>query len=102
MSKPKKVNGTEAIIVPTMHFEGDKEHVMEALFKGEPDEKPILKSVGYTRLDALKGQACYVSYVITSQGEKILKVEVEQPDTKFITEESSKIAFVNEFMKGEM
>lgn len=92
MSKPKK----DSVVKPSMHFEGDKEHVLTTLL--EEGDAPVLKSVGYTRLKTVKGQSSYVSYVITTQGEKVLKIDVEEPTQRYIAEEATKIAFVNHFM----
>lgn len=87
-----------AIVKPTMRFDGDKAHVLETLLK--ENDAPTLKSIGYMRMPGL-GQSAYVAYVITSKGNKVLEIEVEEPNLKAIAEESAKISFVNNFMRGE-
>ncbi len=88
------------IVRPTVFFEGDQEHALKKLFKD--DSAPVLKSVGYARLPGLEGQhAAYVAYTLTTQGEKVLNIEVEQPNLRGIAEEAAKTAFVTELMRGE-
>lgn len=102
MPRAKKPSGEpqESIIKPSIQFEGGKKHILEVMFDGENEDCPVLKSVGYAHIRNLPGQASFVSYVITSQGDKILNMEVEEPNMRYIAEESTKIAFVNAFMSG--
>lgn len=86
------------VVKPSVVFEGDKEHALITLFRGPEEELPLVKSIGYMKLP---GHNKYVSYVITSKGDKVLSFEVEQPDFRAIAEEAAKIAFVTCFMDQE-
>lgn len=66
----------------------------------EADEAPILTSVGYTKL-AEVGQNNWVSYVMKTQGTKVLSIDVTEPDARAVAEDLSKISFVNSFMSPE-
>ncbi len=99
--KKVKPSPTESVVKPSVTFLGGKDHVLEELLK--KDEAQELKSVGYARVNNLAGHtAAYVSYVITTKGDKVLKIEVEEPNLKAIAEEATKISFVNNFMTGDM
>lgn len=76
---PKKAT-EESIVKPIVNFNDGKSHVLEALFKA--GNAPILKSVGYV---CLKGN--FVGYKITSKGDTILSVEVNEPNIRPIAEE---------------
>lgn len=90
----------EEIVQPSIVFEGDKEHALKALFR--EDKPPVLKSIGYGVIPGVEGYGKFASYTITSQGDKILKVEVGQPNLKAIVEDEAKIAFVTTFMGDEI
>lgn len=90
----------EDIVQPTISFDGDKEHALKALFK--EDKAPVLKSIGYATIPGVERYGRYVSYVITSQGDKILNIEVGQPNLKAIAEDEAKISFVTEFMGDDI
>lgn len=95
----KKIKESPADVVkPSVVFEGDKEHALITLFKGPAENLPLIKSIGYTKLP---GHNKYVSYVITTMGDKIVSFEVEQPDFRAIAEEAAKISFVTCFMDQE-
>lgn len=96
MSKTKKQPANADIIKPTIVFDGDKDHALQELFK--EGNAPILKSVGLVKIDTLPGLGKFVAYVITTQGDKVLNIEVEQPNLREIAEETSKISFVTTFM----
>ncbi len=97
MSRPAKVKESSPaeVVKPSVIFEGDKEHALITLFRGPEDELPLVKSIGYMKLPNYNR---YVSYVITTKGDKVVSFEVEQPDLKAIAEESAKISFVTCFM----
>ena len=96
---PKKKQSPEEIVKPSIHIEGDKEHALKLLFR--EDDAPIIKSVGYAPLAGLPGHGRYIAYIVTSQADKVLSIEVEQPNLKGIAEESAKMAFVETFMGTE-
>ena len=90
---PKK-----SIVRPTVTFQNDtKEHAMEAILNKEAP--PVVKSVGVFKLPNTNQ---YVSFYMETQGDKVIKIEVEQPNLKAIAEESAKISFVNTFMSGDI
>lgn len=78
------------VIKPSVKIDGAK-NALETLF--DSDEAPILKSVGYVKID--QG---WVSYVMTTQGKEVLEITVEEPNLRQIAEETSKINFVETFM----
>lgn len=87
-------------ITDTTALPGTKEHAVMTLFKGGVEETlPLITSVGCVKIP---GSRNYASYVITSQGSKILKVEVEEPNLKQIAEDCAKINFVNLFLSPEL
>lgn len=68
-----------------------------ALFEG--DNLPIIKSVGYHRLP---NSNLYVAYILYIQGDKVVKVEAEEPVPFLFAEEQAKLNFVSNFMdKGD-
>lgn len=93
-------NVKKKVVYPTMRFVGDKEHALEKLFDGDPEKIPEIKSIGYMRLPRSNNE--YVSFVITSKGREIIKIEVDQPNTRSIVEESAKILFVSTFMNEDV
>lgn len=93
MTKAKKKSD---VIVESVHFNDSKQHVLKTLF--DSDEAPELKSVGYVKLP---GTRSFVSYVITSKGREILKIEVNEPNLRLIAEDEAKISFVNLFEEEE-
>lgn len=88
-------NGKEDVsklVVPLTSAPGEK-HLLEKMF--EEKEIPILKAVGYAQLRP--GDA-WVSYVMTTQGDKVLSIVVAEPNLRLIAEEAAKTDFVTEFM----
>lgn len=71
----------------------DEKHELETMV--ENDEAPEIKSVGYMPLKA--GVRGWVSYTITTKGDKVINMEISEPDLRDIAEESAKIAFVQTF-----
>jgi hypothetical protein len=96
MAKPHKTSTVtpfkEPVIQPLIRVEGEK-HPLEEMWDG--GEPPELKSIGYGKLGKGNG---WVSYVITTKGREITKIEISEPDVRGIAEESSKINFVNCFV----
>lgn len=93
MSKQKKLSD---VIHESIKVEGSsKEHALKTLFND--DEAPEITSIGYMKIP---GSNRYISYVITSQGKEILKIEVSEPDFRAIAEDEAKINFVNCFSPG--
>lgn len=90
----KKKPQTSELVKPVVKFDGEP-HIFEEIFDGEPENMPVLKSVGFAKV---KGTSTWVSYVITSKGNDVLKIEVEEPNLRQIAEETAKISFVNELM----
>lgn len=85
---------TKEIIQPLIRVEGE-DHMLEKIFDGDSSSYPELKSIGYMQL---KSGNHWVSYVITTKGREVIKIEVSEPDLRAIAEESSKINFVNCFV----
>ncbi len=81
---PKK----KSIVEPSVQF-GDEENPLVSIF-----EEMELKSIGYVRVP---GKNTFASYLITSKGDKILKIEVDEPNLRPIAEDSAKTHFVSSF-----
>lgn len=96
MSKTKKK--TEAVVQPIIRVDGQP-HVLETMFEGSTEELPLMKSVGYMRLNDNKNS--WISYVITTRGKEVVSVEVSEPNLRPIAEESAKISFVQSFVDQE-
>lgn len=81
-------------IEPTLNFENHNNEFITHV----KEEQPELTAVGYARIP---GTNNYAAYVIKFQGDKIIKMVVDEPNLKNIAEESAKIQFVNEFVRNE-
>lgn len=83
-------------IVKPIIVNNNQPHVLE-----DKDNKdmPILKSIGFGKINPESN--LYVSYIITSQGDQVLSIEVSDEDMKVIAMDEAKINFVNTFMDGE-
>lgn len=93
----KKKAETASIVEPEIKVEGEVHPLQDLVDNGEA---PIMKAVGYVRLNKnVKNN--YMSYVVTFQGDKVLKIEVGEPNLKGIAEESAKIQFVTLFVDNE-
>ncbi len=91
---PKKPSD---IIEESIKVEGStKKHALKQLF--DEDAAPQIKSIGYA---GIPGTNRYISYIITTQGKEVLKIEVSEPDLRAIAEDEAKINFVNCFMAGD-
>lgn len=82
----------DSVVQPIVKFDAQKHLLDELIDKGEA---PELKSVGYMQI---KPGNNWVSYVITTKGREVLKVEISEPDMKIVAEESAKISFVQTFV----
>ncbi len=97
MSKPNKPSNTEKFIKPLVTI-GNKKHVLQAIFDGDPQEMPELKSVGVIKLASTN---TWVDYVITTKGKEVVSIEVGEPNLRQIVEDVAKINFVEQFMSVE-
>lgn len=88
-----------SVIQPLVRVVGQK-HVLEDIFDGEEEDVPELKAVGYARVTTKAGG--WVSYVVTFKGNKVLKLEVSDPELRNIVEESAKIDFVQSFLDQDL
>lgn len=93
MSKAKKTEplAKKSIVKPSILIEGDP-HPLQKL--EELGKLPELTAIGFTRLHDGK-QHNWVSYVVKFQGDKVLSLEVDEPNMKGIAEEATKINFMN-------
>lgn len=83
-----------SIIKPLISIEGH-EHVFQKLEK--EGKLPEMKAIGYMDLGQGKIHN-WVSYVITIKGNKVLSIEIDEPNMRQIAEEASKINFTTTFM----
>lgn len=88
---------SKIVVEPSLKFDDGKPHVFEKMVE---DGKKVYKAVGYGPMG--DGSGKYTSYVLHIKGDEVFKAEVEEPDIRGIAEESAKMAFVREFMGGEM
>lgn len=95
MAKKKPQPKSTSPVEPLVKEEG-RPHGWEQRF--DSGNMPTLKSVGMSR-DELTGR--YISYVITTKGENVLKIEASEPDYKQIAEEAAKTNFVELFMGAD-
>ncbi len=87
------------IIKPSVKFVGDdKKHALQEIFDGPEAKMPVITSVGTV---GVPGTNTWVSFLMKSQGRKIIEISVDQPNLRSIAEESAKISFVNTFMGVE-
>jgi len=99
MSKAKLTKEeVSTIIKPIIKEEEGTKHPLSILFTQKPELLQELTSVGLFRLpDTNK----FISYTIKSKGTEVISIEVSEPDLRAICEETSKIAFVENFMSKE-
>lgn len=104
MAKPrsnlKVVKPEPAFIQTLIKVEGEK-HPLEKIMDEDPDDMPVMKSVGYMKIDQNKKHS-WVSYVLTTKGKEVISMEVSEPDMRDIAEETSKINFVEKFIDSEL
>jgi hypothetical protein len=94
MARPKKT--ITPIVQPLVKVAGDK-HIFETF--EEEDKLPTLKAVGLVKVH--ENSRDYVSFTIHTKGDKIVKLEVSEPNLRSIAIEQAKIEFVNGFMNDE-
>jgi len=79
------------VIQEPMSFVGQpQDHILKIMFDGLDEKIPEIKSIGYT---SLPGTNRFFSYIITSKGREILKIEVLEPDFKAIAMDQTKVNF---------
>lgn len=93
MAKQQQKQQNSKVIEPIIRANGEP-NVLETLFDGPEEELPTLKSIGYAKV----GGSSWISYVMTTRGKEIIKIEVSEPNLRAIAEEESKINFVNCFV----
>jgi hypothetical protein len=83
------------IVQPVIVVQDAPEHPLSISVSGPEVDQPEIKSVGYMRVSPTSNS--WVSYVITTKGDKVLSIEVDEPNLRQIAEESAKINFVSTF-----
>lgn len=96
MAKPKKQEES-VIIERVIRSAEDAIHPLDKLINSE--DAPEIRSVGFMRISETSNT--WISYVMTTKGNKVIKVEVDEPNLRVIAEESAKIQFVNLFVDQE-
>lgn len=66
----------------------------------EEDDVEEVISIGYRKVS--KRPKLYVSYLITTKGDKVIKCQETEPDLRAIAEEATKENFANLFMSPEL
>ena len=87
------------IVHPIIQVDGETHPLVEMFNEERLEDLPILTSVGYMRLGT--GVANWVSYVMKTQGDKVLSIIVDELNLRAIAEESAKINFVQSFIDQE-
>ena len=87
------------VVNPLVKVDG-KPHVLEEIFDGPEAEIPELKAVGYAKIG--NSRNAWVSYVVTFKGTKVIDIQVTDPELRTITEETTKIDFVTNFMDRDL
>ena len=91
---------SENVIVPSVKINGEV-HEMEKMFNELDISKlPILTSVGMIKLDNNRRNQ-YVSFVMTSQGSKVLKIEVDEPNLYAIAVDATKQSIMTRVIETE-
>ncbi len=90
--KTSEKESVSELVVPLTPIEGER-HLLAELIEG--DEPPIIKAVGFGPLAPGNN---WVSYKLVTQGNRVLSIQVTEPDARQVAEDSAKIDFVTEFM----
>lgn len=86
-----RISKKESVVKPLIKVEGEK-NLLEELFEETPHEDlPEMISVGFMNLNM--GRYTWVSYKMITKGDKVLSIEVSEPDMREIAYESAKIEF---------
>jgi len=92
---PAIVKAPKSIVCPIGGSPGET-HFLEDILNGPLEEMPILKSVGFFNMIPGR-QSQYVHYIIHTQGDRVLKIEVGEPNMRGIASDASKIDWVSLF-----
>jgi len=95
----KKAQRKASEVIKPLIRSNDEQHILEAIFDGDEEDMPVVKSVGYTNLRT--GPNSWISYTITTKGREVISFEVSEPDARLVAEDGAKIAFVQEFTNVE-
>ena len=90
---PKSLD--ESLIHPSIRC-NEEQHVLEKAF--DAGEMPEMKAIGFMKLDTGLSSGNWVSYTVVFKGDKVLRIDVDEPTLKDLAEESAKIAFVDHFI----
>lgn len=93
---PRPTKKTQSVIKPSVRIDGAP-HVMETL--ETEGSLPTLRSIGFAPLGP--GNQ-WVSYVMTSRGNEVISVEVDEPNMRQVAEESAKTNFVQLLMDKDL
>lgn len=98
MAKPKKQEETNQVAIErVIRSAEDAVHPLDKLINSE--DAPEIRSVGFMRIS--EASNTWISYVMITKGNKVIKVEVDEPNLRVIAEESAKIQFVQLFIDQE-
>lgn len=98
-TKPESIASESAlssIVIPSIRVNGEK-HLLEEMI--DAGEAPEMRAVGYMRLGG--GSNPWVSYMIKIKGDRVLSIEVDEPNTRQVADEATKINFVRNFTDVE-
>lgn len=96
----KKEEVKELEVVASIEYAGANTEQAAQIFKAEDQTTlPIVKSIGIRQVP---GSRYFISYTIYTQGDKVIKVEVDEPNMRAIAEDSAKSNFVQLFMSQDI
>lgn len=95
----KKNKASSNIVEPSIRV-NDEKHILEDLMDGPFEDCPELTSIGFCRIGKTTNN--WISYRITTKGDKVLKIEAEEPNMRAVAEEAAKISFVESFVDKEV
>ena len=100
MSSPKKPTVVthplvSSIVHPLVQVKGGPKHPLAQIFDKDASKIPIIKSVAIMRLPQ---RNTFMSMVLHTQGDKVLKIEVGEPNLREIVLDEAKLEFVNKFV----
>lgn len=82
------------IICPVIQVQGEKHPLQQ---EWDKHNYPELRAVGYGKLEGR-----WVSYIITTKGPNVTKIEIDEPNMRQIAEESAKVNFVTTLMDRDL
>lgn len=94
-AKPEPKLPLSSIVCPIVTIQDGPKHVLADIFDKDPLKIPVIKSVAVMRVPH---KSTFMSLVIYSQGDKVIKIEVGEPNLREIAIDEAKLEFVSKFV----